>query len=352
MMVSIISFSRLPLLFVIIAALFTSSETFAQKQKRSGDFPAPVIAFVTTRDTPDTKNSSERFLAMEIYLSDLDGKSPRRLTDNKTFDGYPNLSPDGKRIVFDSGRLRKPGDPDNLSELFLMDSDGANQVHLLRGSSATWSPDGKHIAYHASASGKGTLNRTNPGSATSDSDIFILNIDEFLKGKAGPRNLTNSPQTIDEDADWSPDGKTILYTRYGVNESHANTTTAEVYKIRADGKGTPQQLTRNSHDDRGPAWSPDGKRIVHMCKTDGKEFGVCVMNADGSGQTPLTGIAGRGTSWSPDSGKIIFHRDIQDEDGVQLFSVDADGNNEKQLTIGPGLNGYPNPGFVRKKTIK
>ena len=68
----------------------------------------------------------------------------------------------------------------NISDLFVMETDGSGQTLLTRGSSATWSPDGKEIAFHASASYyasggqvSGCPIRTDPGSATSDSDIFV-----------------------------------------------------------------------------------------------------------------------------------------------------------------------------------
>lgn len=181
----------------IILVLLSNAGAHGQKDDNGLH---PVIAFVSTRDH-HAESSAEYFLATEIYVMNMDGTNPRRLTNNRFSDLYPNLSPDGRRIVFESGRLRKRGDPDNLADLFIMDADGSNQRHLIRGSSASWSPDGKHIAYHASASGQGTQNRKNPGAATSDSDIFIVNVDELLNGKGKPRNLTNNPAMIDEDAD-------------------------------------------------------------------------------------------------------------------------------------------------------
>lgn len=330
------------------AVLILAWNVAAPSQKKKVSDLVPAIAFVSTRDH-GAESTAELFLATEIYLIDMDGKNPRRLTNNRFSDLYPNISPDGRRIVFESGRLRVSGDPDNLSDLFIMNSDGSNQRHLVRGSSATWSPDGKHIAYHASASGRGTINRTNPGAATSDSDIFILNIDDFLSGKGKPRNLTNDPAMIDEDPDWSPDGKTIAFIRYGINVPHDKATSAEIFLINANGREKPVRVTQNSIEERGPAWSPDGKQLASTCRINA-ELQACVMNADGTGMRALTTTSGRSAAWSPDGKRIIFHRDVKfgDTEDEQLFSVDLSGANEIQLTSGTYLNGWANPGLVRR----
>jgi len=335
------------IVFAITLLLVLNFAGFGQKNRANSLTPA--IAFVSTRDH-EVESRAEFFLAAEIYLIDLDGKNPRRLTNNKFSDLYPNLSPDGRRIVFESGRLRSPGDPDNLSDLFTMNSDGSNQRHLLRGSSASWSPDGKHIVYHASASGKGTMNRSNPGSATSDSDLFILNVDDFLSGKGGPRNLTNDPTMIDEDADWSPDGKTISFTRYGINVPHDKADSAEIFLINATGREKPRRITSNNEEERSPAWSPNGKQLAFMCKVSGSAFQACVMNRDGSNLRALTTKTGRSVVWSPDGKRIIFHRTVKfgDTEDEQLFSIDLSGSAEKQLTSGAWLNGWANPGMVRR----
>ena len=36
----------------------------------------------------------------EIFLGDLAGGEPKRLTFNPGFDGFPSLSPDGKKMLF------------------------------------------------------------------------------------------------------------------------------------------------------------------------------------------------------------------------------------------------------------
>ena len=169
-----------------------------------------TIAFTSTRDNLALDPTS----GAEIYLSEPDGTNIRRLTENTAGDGFPALSPDGKKIVFDSARNRPAGVTGPFSELFLMNTDGSDQTLLLRGSSGAWSPDSKSIAFHASASGSGVPIRNDPGAPASDSDIFTLNVDDWLTGLAVPTNVTNSPDAIEDDADWSPDGQTLVFTSH------------------------------------------------------------------------------------------------------------------------------------------
>src|SRR5919204_977259 len=59
-----------------------------------------------------------------------------------------------------------------------------------------------------------------------------------------------------------------------------------------------------------PAWSPDGRRLAYVCAN----FALCVMNADGSGQTALTDtgawsgayVFDEYPTWSPDGRKLAF----------------------------------------------
>jgi dipeptidyl aminopeptidase/acylaminoacyl peptidase len=59
----------------------------------------------------------------EIWVSDPDGKNPRRLTDNKAIDNWPQWTPDGKRIVFASTRT-------GPWQIWIMDADGGNAIAL------------------------------------------------------------------------------------------------------------------------------------------------------------------------------------------------------------------------------
>src|SRR5918994_1337699 len=321
----------------------------------------PKIAWASTRDDP----AIEPLLAGEIYLMNPDLTGVERVTfTDDAGNAAPKLSPTGKRMVFESNRFRLDAPLFNqlvVTDLFLMDTvvsakeptDWASRehVHLVRGASSSWHPDGRRIAYHASASGTGVPIRSDPGSATSDSDIFSMSVDEFLAGEEAPVNLTNSPDWIDDDPDYSPDGEKIVFTRHGVNDPHANSFTAEIYVMNADGSGLTR-LTFTDEEERGPAWSPDGSMITYACrKGSNATFEICVMNADGSGQTRLTfnDTPDLTPGYSLDGSQIVFHRTVGTG---QLFRMNADGSEQTQLTFSAGVNVLAHQGVIKVTALE
>jgi TolB protein len=303
------------------------------------------IAFTSTRDLATIFPLQN---AAEIYLMNPDGTGGQRVTDNLVGDAFPDLRPDGKRIVFDSNRLRADGESVLRSDLFVMKTDGSEQTFVARGSSADWSPDGKSITFHASASGLTTPIRMDPGGPTSDSDIFTVKVGAALDEGAAPTNITNTPAQIEEDPNWSPDGEKIVYTRFDEGDNPDRPSGAEIFVLSSDGSGSPRRLTFNSEEERAPAWSPDGTRIVFMCRYGGPDFEVCIMNADGTGLVQMTNNAVQELSirWSVDGDQFVFNRPVAGQN--QIFSINVDGTGETQLTNTPaGINLFPAPGFAR-----
>ena len=329
----VLAFSTL-LLALLVSSAFVVSGQFELRS---------AIVFVSTRDNPTIDPNA----AAEIYMMTDDGTDPVRLTENTDGDAFPALSPDGKKIIFNSNRDRASGEPANIGELFVMNTDGSEQVRLIRGSSATWSPDSRTIAFHASASGTGLPIKPDPGAATSDSDIFVLNVDDGLAGTEAPRNLTNSPEAIEDDADWSPHGQEVLFTSHPVTDDPINSVHAEIYVTNADGSSAPERLTLNEEEERAPAWSPDGTRIVFMCRRGGADFEICLMNADGTDSLQLTNntVLDATPTFSPDGQKILFHRPVSGR--FQLFTMNPDGTGLAQVTNTPGLNLFANWGELR-----
>src|SRR6266702_1867243 len=172
----------------------------------------------------------------------------------------------------------------------------------------------------------------------------------YLMNGAGRTNLTKSPEAIDDDPDWSPDGAKIVFTSHAVTDNQLNSITAEIYVINADGTGEPVRLTNNAEEERAPAWSPDGTHIVFMCRRGGSDFEICVTKADGTEQVQLTDntVLDATPTWSPDGGQIVFHRPVAGR--FQLWLMNADGTGQVQLTDTPGLNLFANWGEVRVRT--
>src|SRR6185295_9592239 len=97
------------------------------------------IVFTSLRDSNDP----------EIYVMNDDGSGQTRLTFNEGTDIQPAFSKDGRKIVLVSRR-------NFVTQLFLMDADGSNQVPLSSAAGPlqpSFSPDGSKIVFSAALAG-------------------------------------------------------------------------------------------------------------------------------------------------------------------------------------------------------
>ena len=126
-----------------------------------------------------------------------------------------------------------------------------------------------------------------------------------------------------------------------------------------DSDGSNQtRLTDNPAWDGCLSWSPDGKKIAFASRRDGNSeifYGnseLYVMNADGSNQTRLTDNPSFDMApfWSPDGKKIAFYslrndvppeKDWWYEWNAEIYVMNADGSEQKNITNNPGYDGYP-----------
>lgn len=83
----------------------------------------------------------------------------------------------------------------------------------------------------------------------------------------------------------------------------------------------------------GPVWSPDGKRIAFWAWDDENEESEAVfVTTVYNGAVSRIVVDGARPTWSPDGKQIAFDRSRA---GVrQIFAVDRDGTNDRQLSHG------------------
>jgi TolB protein len=69
----------------------------------------------------------------EIHVMDANGTNKVKLSNSGANDQYPQWSPDGSKIIFESVR-------DGNTEIYVMNADGSNPVNLTQDPSVDTSP--------------------------------------------------------------------------------------------------------------------------------------------------------------------------------------------------------------------
>jgi TolB protein len=106
----------------------------------------------------------------------------------------------------------------------------------------------------------------------------------------------------------------------------------DVYRINLDGTGKTQ-LTFDASDERLPAWSPDGSKLVYQIQ-QGDTWQIMMMNWDGSNPVQLTNEgSNQYPTWSPDGIHILFDSDRNGN--RDIFQMEADGSDQIALTNHP-----------------
>jgi Tol biopolymer transport system component len=116
----------------------------------------------------------------------------------------------------------------------------------------------------------------------------------------------------------------------------------DIFEANPDGSGLRRLTDAAGYDAEG-SYSPDGKHIVFCSNRDGN-LELYIMDADGTNVRQLThapGCYNGGPFFSPDGTRVIFRSDRKKKDYLQLYVINADGTGERALTDTNGVNWGP-----------
>ena len=274
---------------------------------------------------------------------------------------YPQISPDGKQVVYTRTMVDKMADTPQTA-VWIVGIDGTHHRFLAKGSGAVWSPDSKSIAYLADAQGGGT-------------QIFVLHLD--VPGPAS--QITSGPQTP-ANLHWSPDGRSIGFSmvvpnpekwpidlpaapegakwaaaprfteRLHYRRDHVGLTERgfrHLFLVAADG-GQPRQVTSGDWsinesvyeyvDPVEWAFTPDGRSAIvegfkegDPDRNDQECYIYLVDLTTGATRRLITSPGGwRRPAISPDGKSIAYVGFPKNGDGIRisdLYTMSADGSN-------------------------
>ena len=165
------------------------------------------------------------------------------------------------------------------------------------------------------------------------SDIFMMDVTQG----AAIRRLTNTPSEVELFPCLSMDGRSIVYEKCHVGGLEKNT---QIW--RQDLQTESETLLCQG---RMPSFSHDGKYIAFVRYTsDGMNTCLIVMDANGQNQTELTdaklGVVAM-PRFSPDDKQIVFQCLKKDKKDFDLYVIKRDGTGLTQLTFNKSHDAEP-----------
>jgi Tol biopolymer transport system component len=248
-----------------------------------------------------------------LYVTDKDGSNPRKLIDGiDGFIGDPNMSPDGRRIVFT--RYPAVGDP----ELFIANGDGSDP-HLIAKYTepggfccAQWSPDGRYIVFETRAKAL--------------QDLWYLPMERgWSRHTAEPMRLTAGPLSYFNPMP-SRDGKQI----------YALGTQQRGELVRYDMKSKHFFPILQGVSATNLTFSQDGNWVAYLAYPDRT---LWRSRSDGTERMQLVSDTVASPGISPDGQRVLFLQNgiiyLMGIDGGERRAIEKPGKTVTNLCSGP-----------------
>jgi len=292
-----------------------------------------VTAFISPAAQAQESNDpglivAARFSAANDGNPRLVAVNPRngatRVLTSGNQDQVPDLSPDGRTVVFE--RCLKALDCDQVGKINVwtmrVDGSGAHPLTTCDGNRClgafdpAFSPDGRYVAFSQDLLDANGVNFNG---------IFIMEAD----GTHARRITSSGPDGLpDGQPQFSPDGKQLVFHRELADGSY------QLLTVRVDGTRLRELLP--GVDGSAPSWSPDGKRIAFTLvrhNTDSTLSDVATVRPNGADLTMVTknpaGTASFAPDYAPDGSRVVFTR--ANSVGCNLVTLGSSGGDRRVL---------------------
>ncbi len=263
-------------------------------------------------------------------------------------DVWPAFSKDGWMVLTEKGdnssvAIMKP-DGSERKRIFEVANTGLNQGLVKQGLAGAfypvWSPDGQWVVFGV-------------GNWFATRDIGNATIMRVRRDGTGLEALTDG--TINAGfPSFSADGKEVVYRIWGKDAQGKSIFGLQILNI-----ATRKTRTLTTEYDNLPLWSPDGSRIMFTRRvrtgTVWGNFDICTIRPDGSDFRRLTtSLASDGHAvWTNGGKQILWNSAMhgyRDEAVLydntfqpygQVFIMNADGSNKRQITDSPWEDSTP-----------
>ena len=292
--------------------------------------PASSIIFTSDRDGN-----------LEIYSVNANGEKLTNLTNTRTHEFTPVVSPNRRLVSFLSG---VPGD----TAVEVMRIDGTGRSRLTQGSaehsSQRWSPSNDRIAYVKNDGANSNIYVTlvseektalltsiggyQVGDWSSDGNSVAFTVQSgpdqgiYIRNPDGV-NEYRVTDALDYNPIWSPDSRQLAF----LSTRDKN---AEIYMMDADG-GNLKRLTESDAPEYHLSWSPNGQSLLFVSERDGNPE-IYTVTKSGARPTRLTfnTIVDNQPVWSPGGKQIAFVSYLDGD--ADIFLMSADGKSQNRLT--------------------
>jgi Tol biopolymer transport system component len=284
------------------------------------------IGFTSFRADPTLGNEGG-----DIFSMHADGSDVRRITPSPGLDRQPDWSPSGLHIAYS---IRKPGEAANFEVARIAATGrGARRLTTTEAGQASsqpsWFPSGRGMLFR----------RSGPGAVSTIWQMGVLGQNPLLR--LNPPHPPLYPS-------FSPDAKRILFTAALPSPAGRDRDRGIFVADASTGALTTLFDVPGAYDS-APAWSPDGERIAFESNADvgganpEGDLEIWTMAADGSGALQLTrnALHDEGPAWSPDGGRMLAYTSGPDDLHGDIHVMTSEGRHLRQLTSFEGRDESP-----------